>query len=475
MLRIAYRTYNFSLWCSAIGLLLIYCLYAYHSVLPPYFINRDSCLIYALFISIGFIFFYRRNNLFCPETLFLIVFVFSSYFNEIVLNNLDSLRDVSGVLKTLFSNHIERKGLIIQTASLTLFILGASIVKSKMNKVIGHMKIQFTIKYNFKTAIHILVASIGLYLMALFAFGGISSWFHYNNSNSNYSNTTIVYLTILFLVTTAFVFSYLYQLKVNSLKSLIKNINKIYLLELLSVSCLLMISGNRNEALLIILPAVVSYVIFIQRLSNKHFLICATFGAVILILVGITRQEGVSVNSVQNSEVSLLEIGRDYGSVDINSKYLIEFTDKKSPILFNNALINMFSSVPFLGSAYVYITGIKPDVRSGELTTLGMQNPNNMDSGLGTSLIGDLYYTGNAFFTFLFMFLFGYILSKLYYRFFVEKKFNIWLLILYLFLFSNSLYYIRAEWTMPFRYIGFSFVLTLFLLQFSKNLKINHT
>ena len=229
-----------------------------------------------------------------------------------------------------------------------------------------------------------------------------------------------------------------------------------------------MISGNRNEALLIILPPVISYSIFIKYISNKYFLVLLTVGILGMSIIGLTRQTGVNVSSISNSELSLYGTARDFGVVSLNTKYLISYVDKKSPIYFNNAVSTAFSSIPFVGGLYVGMTGRKGDQRSADVTTMGMQSINNMDSGLGTSLIGDLYYTGSSWFVFIYMFLLGKFQAYLYNRFVVSKDYNIWLLLIYLFLFSNVVYSVRAEWTMPFRYLGFSLILLAVLLHLPK-------
>ena len=157
---------------------------------------------------------------------------------------------------------------------------------------------------------------------------------------------------------------------------------------------------------------------------------------------------------------------QDLSFVDNNTKYLIDYADKNSPAGFKNALLNIFSSIPFLGGLFASVTGLTYDIRTTDLTTIGMKMSSNMESGLGTSLIGDLYYTGGIYFTLIYMYFFGKLIATLYRQFTIERRYNIWSLIIYLFLFSNVVYTIRAEWTMPFRYIGFSFIILLFLRVF---------
>lgn len=185
-------------------------------------------------------------------------------------------------------------------------------------------------------------------------------------------------------------------------------------------------------------------------------------GVSLMIVIGLTRQSN-DLALLQDKTINLYEMSRDFCFVDNNTKYLIDFTDKFSPAGFKNAFLNLLSSVPFLGGIVVSVTGLSYDTRSVDLTTQGMQLSSNMESGLGTSLMGDLYYTGGTFFTLFFMYFLGWLIATLYRRFMIEKKYDIWMLIIYLFMFSNVVYIIRAEWTMPFRYIGFSFVIALLL------------
>lgn len=371
--------------------------------------------------------------------------------------NIGADTKISSVLDTQFNTKIENKGMILQTLSIMLFLLGATWENKR--KYRHHRK--FVIKYDFDIPNIVLSIILTSYFLFLIISGNVSSWFHYNKGSDGYSNVSIVYLTIICLVFTSTEFSRLYKLNCQSFKSLIKKINKIYLFDILIISFLLMISGNRNEALLILLPPIISYCIFIHYISNKLFLILFTGGALGMIFIGLTRQSvsGVSGESVANSEISLYGSARDFGFVSLNTKYLISYTDKKDPIYFNNAVTVAFSSIPLMGGLYVGMTGQKEDTRSTEITTFGLQTQQNIDSGLGTSLIGDLYYTGTSVFVALFMLSFGYFQAYLYKRFVIEKEFNIWLLITYLFIFSNAVYYVRAEWTMPLRYIGFSYVL----------------
>lgn len=459
------QIYKISLWGGFAVLLILYFISSFEKAITY---NRIPFLLYTIMISVLYLFIYRRKNIFCYETFFLLLFIISAFFYDIVINNMiDTSSVIAAYYNADFSRRVENKGVIINTISLVVFLMAATRINEQTPRTIVG---SFIIDRNFSLSINILSVICGLYIAYLGGTGIISSWFRYSNVISEYTNTHIVYLTIIFLVLTALEFSRLSVRKCSNFRDFLKFVNKIYLGETICLVLLLLISGNRNECLLILLPMIVSYHIFIKPFNNKQFLLLLLVGILTMVMVGLTRQSG-TLSSLKEESINLYDITRDFGFVDKNTKYMIEYTDKNSPIGFKNALLTIFSSIPFLGGLFVAATGVSSDLRSTELTTQGMQMSYNMDSGLGTSLLGDLYYTGGFLFTLLFMYFLGWLMAKLNMQFTVQKRYNIWSLIVYLFMFSNVVYYIRAEWTMPFRYIGFSFIILLVLSIFQPRKK----
>lgn len=432
------------------------CIYSSLGSLP-----RLPFLLFSIVISLCYLLLYRSNSLFCFESFFLFIYILSTFFNEIVIENLPDSSVVSAAFfNTSFSSNIENKGLLLDTICLVSFLLSSVNVNEK--PLNGLTRNGFLINRNLTPSIYILSLFIGVYILYLWRSGVISTWFQYVQDIANYSNTEIVFLTMMFLALTSLEFSRLSGVKCRSMSDFFKEVNKLYLFEILFISFLLLISGNRNECLLIILPMLICYHIFIKPFDNKQFIIVLIVGVVLMAAIGLTRQTG-SFSSLDKDAISIYEVTRDFASVDNNTKYLIDYTDRSSPVGIKNAMLCLFSSVPFLGGLITSVTGLENDTRTTELTTQGMQVSSNMDSGLGTSLLGDLYYTGGGIFAISFMYLFGFLIAILYRRFTLEKKYSIWYLVVYLFMFSNVIYVLRAEWTMPFRYIGFSFVIIIAL------------
>lgn len=435
-------------------------------------LNRIVFLIGTIVMSVLYLSTYRRHDLMCFESIFLVLYILCVFFQELVLDNLLNDSMVSSVYYHHFSTHTMDKGLLVQSLALLAFLAASSAENNKNKYRIPNDKSKYKVTTNYKLCVQILSVVVLGYIGLLFLNGTISSWFYYSNSSIKYNNTAIVYLTMLFMALTVYEFTELSRTGCDDFKSFLKKVDKLYLGEISVISILLLISGNRNEALLILFPPVFAYSAMIKHISNKAFLWGLAIGVALMVVIGVTRQFGVSVKSVQNSEISLFEVTRDFGFVDKNTNYLIDYTDTRGPMGFKNALITLASSIPYLGGIFTSVFDLTLDTRTTELTTSGMQLQSNMDSGLGTSLIGDLYCTGTFVFVILFMYFLGWLIAYLHNRFVIRKSFNLWLLVIYLFLLANVVYYIRAEWTMPFRYIGFTFIVILFFNIFSQKAQV---
>lgn len=436
-------------------------------------INRFAYLAMCIVMSILYLLHYRRKTLFCYETIFFILYILCVFFSDIVLDNLRINVSVSSVYFTTFSSEIENKGIIVQMLGFFGFMSTASYNNYKNSYVDEAVEwssdsILFT-SSNLNIASNIMSIVVFTYLMYLYMSDVITSWFHYSGNVSNYTNLEIIYTTTLCLSLTVIEMTRLNRLGCSDFLSIIKKGNKLCFLDITLISVLLLISGNRNECLLILLPAIVAYSSLIKPLSNGQFLIGVAVGTAAMVFIGVIRQLGYQASN--DVEMGLFEATRDFGFVDPNTRCLIEYVDSYGPVYFNNAFLNFVSAVPLFGGFVTSIFGLSYVSRSPELTTSGMQLAHNMDSGLGTSLIGDLYYTCGILFVLCFMIWFGWFVSSLHNRFLVKKKFNTWLFILYCFNFANVVYYIRAEWTMPFRYIGFTFLITVLITAFCSKRK----
>ena len=421
-------------------------------------------IIIYICLSLYYLAKYRMQNLFCFETLFLLIYFIITFFKIIVIGLLDDISVAGRLFNQLyFPSKIENKSMIVSLIGFLSFILGATYAnKNKLSKVSNSKSIYLILnkRINYTQVSNLLVFLLLIYIALLFILGEFKSWFQYSQ-NTQFDNTNIVFLTILLNVSTIIEFIRLAKFKTVSSKFLIRKINFSYAFSIIFIGGMLLISGNRNEALLIILPVFISYSIFIKQINNGTFALLLIIGAMIMIVIGLVREEGFSSTTFNNLEFGLFESTRDFGAANINTSYLIEYTDKFGPAYFSNSFLGFFSSFPFLGGIIKSVFG-EGEVPSSLLTTIGMQDPKSL-SGLGTSLVGDLYYTGGISFVIFYMYILGWTMSYLFNIIIIKRSFNVWLIIIYIFYFSNAIYSLRSEWIMPSRYIGFSIILVLFL------------
>lgn len=425
------------------------------------FVNSMFSMIVYLIMVFWFLYKNRNTNLFCAETLIFTFAFIIIFFDDLVLKNIIEFSSIY----SMWTEKIENRAMNVSMIGIMAFLIGGEVASSKNRWVWRlHPKKDFANCSLLLFFVRMLSFCITIYIFYLVISGQYLSFYKYNGRFASlYSGSThLVYLSVLQFVVTLFEIIRLKELGVCNIREMLRKSNKLALSNLLILSLFLYFSGNRNEMLLILLPAVIMYSLLLNRLKNKMFVIGGIIGFALMIISGLTRQV-VGTNNDIFRNVGLFEILRDFGPASICHKGLIQYTDSYEPVYFTNGIIALSSSVPFLGGIVKDILGVEEDNRSAVLTTQQFQSKNNADSGLGTMLIGDLYYTGKIYFVIFFMFFLGYFLSISYIRFYIIKDFNIPHLIIFVWVFANSIYLLRSEWYALFRYIGFSMCLYFIL------------
>ena len=450
---------------SLLILVALIALYAFYSntSFDLLMMDRSFWLITCSVISGLYIYLFRRKTLFCFEFIFFIFFIVCTFYSDLFLQFLDEDSTISSIYFITFPKVVENKNLLIQMLGFFAFITTSSgynyysdCYGNQRNNM--PLKNKFLLSFDFPFVINCLSIIMLLLIVYLFEGGIIQKWFHYSQEISDYSNLEIVFCTVIFLVITLLEFTWLNKIGCKTIFEFLKNCHKLYLIEVVIIVTLLLISGNRNEALLIFVPIIVAYSLFIKPISNITFLTILFVGSFVMIVIGVIRISSAGLNSFYFSDLQVFEMSRDFALVDTDSKFLIQYVDQHEPIYFQNAFLALMSSIPGLGGIISDLFLLKWAPRSGQLTTDWMQLEES-SSGMGTSLIGDLYYTSGVLWVLIFMLAFGWLIAYTHRRFVIVKDYNPWLLIIYLFNIANSTYYIRADWFMPLRYIGFSFTI----------------
>ena len=434
----------------------------------PSWINIVVFLITAILYFLS----ERRGNMLCFELMFLPVYFVGMFYNEIIMSNLnDVILGIGGSLSSAVTQpEYLLKSQTIQMLGYISFMLGCTCANSRFLPSLSgrtYKEEQLTLNYNAIVLILTLIL-LGV-IVVMYLQGYFNTWFSYSEGLSEEErNLGLGLITPLCTMATVAEFSYLGKLGVSSLKVFLKKINKLYLVEILGISFLLIISGNRNEMLLIFLPFVVAFSVFIKKIKDSIVFIGLFVGIVLMIVVGLTRTGTVFNPSI----IDIYDMSEDYSLVEQDCTYLIKYTDEKGPLHFSEFPQIVLSGIPLVGPRVIEALGLGFEKQSPHITTKGMASPTS-NTGLGTSLIGDLYYNAYMPFVVIYMILFGYFVSQLHKRFTIEKRYNMPLLLIYLSITSNAVYYVREQWDFPIPDMLYSIIiLSIITALFKKNGRI---
>ena len=387
-----------------------------------------------IFFSIVYFLRYRRKNILCFELFALPIIFLGLFFDDIIYSSSDF-----SVFFSVNSETIKNKSEDIQLLAFIALLLGSSYgnnVKKELNEVWESKRI------NYSFLSYSLVGVIAFLIIYDYRNGLFSTWFYYSNSDwmdVTNRNQGLGHLTCFLLATTIIELTRLRDNGISSLGAFLRRVNKVYLFEWFGVSALLFISGNRNEMLLILLPLIVGYTVYIKKIPNSILILSVVAGVVLMGFVGMTRQNGEHFNWNQLGIVSLT---RDFMDLGYNTDYLVEYTDKNGSTFFSMLPVMILSGIPYLGPTILNSFNYTGPTPSAVVCT----NSVITNSGLGTSLIGDLYYTSGVLWVLVYMFILGFIMSKLYN---FNKSMNPYLLLFYSYMVSNAIYYIRSSWDFP--------------------------
>lgn len=419
------------------------------------FTNQVSLLIYIVIV-----FWYLKRNrqgvFFCPEVLYFIFSFIISFFDLAVLNYTSQYSSFFSLFEAIDkSRYLSMLGLI-------LFVSGLEF---------GNRRAKYSLYVNHKNKYRIFPGFISstfhvcvLCLMVLFYLTGVYSiFFKYTaGSSDGASNMGWVCTSTCLMVSTVIEFIRLKKRGVGSNKFL-KNVNKVYLFNVIAFSTLLLLTGNRGDLLCIVLPPIILFYLFIHKLSNKIIILFSVVGLALFVVLGHTRNSDLDSSDVVE-ELDLYGVFRDFGAAYINQKGLIQYADSKGFYGLSTGVNTAISSVPFLGGLILGDINETVESNTNNLTTYQWQVKGKEDSGLGSSLYGDLYYNGGLLLFIVYMFLLGSFLSNVYSKLYNGSFVSPVALIVFLWVFSNCIYLQRAPYFYLFRYIGYS--LTIYFLYY---------
>lgn len=444
------------------------------SVLPGGVSFQYISMVLYLIMAVWYFIRNRKQSFFCPEIIILTLGFIITFYDVLVLNNLAFVR--SFFFQS--SDAAGRKAICVAMMGFDAFILGEEWAKKYFLRIRKKTHIRFSAPSLAPSAyavpMHIITTLAILLVFLSGQYMGFMKYIYEEGKNTNMISITI---SVFIMVSTVLEFLKLYKSSYKTYKILpfLGRINKIYQFNVVVWSLFLLLTGNRGDMMVIALPPVILYFFLIHKVSNKLVLIGAMAGMFVMVLIGLTRH-GYNEYDEVSDDYGVFMLFRDYGSAYVSQQGLIEYTDTHGTFGLSYGVQSLVSSVPFLGS-FMFGNQNKTG-KTGKTNNLTKElfMSANAEGGMGTNLLGDLYYAGGIIFSVVYMFLLGWFLSDAYERLFNGYRISIATLVTYCWIFSDSLYIVRAPYYVLFRQIGFSLIVysILYLLSYTGSTKQVH-
>lgn len=410
--------------------------------------------------SVYFLYKFRRNNIICFELFFFLAFLLATFQYPLLENQLN---DYASRMFFSISDNLFIKGISIASLGYLFYLFGAFLPSKTNGGKIRNDNSHLNIKklgaiFNYLTLITFTL------IMSL---GGYSLIFQYSEQNQDRwagAGALWDYLWLFFIISSVLEFIRLERVGVKNMTTFLSQSEKVYLfIAFLNISFLL-ISGYRSELMFIMLPLLILYSIFIRKIKLMHLLIAIIIVFFVFNIVGEARDLTgglLKIDNILNSKNKFSDISssmRDFLPANGALYNLIDYSDRYGITWGSNILFQVIAIIPFSQTIFINIFNINPGIYSSIIYTTNLSG-SNYTSGLGTHIVGDLYYTFGLFGVLVFMFALGYGVSLLYNKILIKKSNNIYSLIAFTVLFGNSLYSVRVEYFYIARAISLSIII----------------
>ncbi len=359
---------------------------------------------------------------------------------------------------------ILNKATLLSLVGAISYMLGSMLIFNSGSRMRG--KNNF-LKASNLDAVEPVAVAINIFLIIGFInFGGLNYTEAYNFSKRTDLSTALGFLDfykISVLVLSTIIFLRLKNDGKKNIWQILLSINKIYFLSFLFIIGLLLIGGTRNLPIQLLLVILGLYNLVIKKISNQTVIILALVGLILFTAIRIGRENiGVSGNVVDIGTQSFqddvfLTLTSDLLVSSAPLYVLVDEADVRGFAYGKPMLLPFLSSVPFAQFAVIGLFNfnlqeLEPTSMLATYLIFG-----SFDSGAGTNVIGDLYYSWGIVGVILLMMALGVFVSFLGNKIFRNEKIEY--LLIYMGLFSISFFFARAEFMYGFRYIFWSFLL----------------
>lgn len=413
-----------------------------------------------LILNICYLYKYRRNQLICFEFLFAISFFLCSFLTPYVYPLLDNYQG-----RTFISTDYNLyKVYCISFIGYCAYMCGLCCIKENASSANKCGVISYRCIFNDKCGSYSNLLCL-FFIVLFYLYGGSRLITLYSELASDLNQrfeSWGEYLTYaMYSYTLSVVINFTIAGHSSYSGSLVKKLPFLFYFNTVLLVIPLLLSGLRSSALQLLVPLIMMYGIMIKRVNASKVLALICIGYVFMIFIGLTRSGNITGELGRGT--TFLTFVYDFVSANGANSFLIDYTDKYGTTGGSNMLLQIASIIPFLQSFILLF--VKKDSLASYSSVL--YTDTFMDStqgGLGTALIGDIYYSLGLVGVIILMFLIGYFINRL------SRAHNSpYALALMMVISGNALFAPRVEYCYILRSLSYTVILLYIILLFSHN------
>lgn len=243
------------------------------------------------------------------------------------------------------------------------------------------------------------------------SYRGVRNW----GSGSTYAYT--VFHTSILLATFAVIYKHRRDTQ-HGLVYFLKKLPMPFLTAYTLYISIFLLLGDRGGPVMLVLASLILYGSYVRPIHLTQLLLLIFIGLIVVFFVGQARNSVESGNLVVE-RIDEVELPQLYGlTLELSNSirtalYAVDSIDSNKDLYYGKLMLNnALSLIPFGQTIYLDISKDSPnDISSSKYFTTLIKRP-NANSGVGTSLIGDLYINFGILGLGLLMFVSGILFSK---------------------------------------------------------------
>lgn len=446
------------------GILFIYLMVSYFTVdfaIVGVFPTAVQCSV--IFLGSAFLFLKnrRRNYFLSFELFFFLVFFLVTYTFPLMAFNEDDL-----LLLVDISPYLVNKAVYLSTIGYMSYLLGATVLSKPYNEERDKLKFDFE-RYDLPRLAFLFNRLTSVFVILFFLIDGATLMVRYSNETTEVTGGYVLpYVRVLIIISTVLELSRLASNQVQTLKDTLKSASLYYLFNIGLLLPFFLIIGYRSEFLVVALTVFVVYALLIKPINKGLILILVVAGFWVMALLKFFRGfNDVDVNELQgDGAFTMIGIFSEFYIPSSTLYEFIAYVDANGPTYGTNTLLHVLAFVPFLQSVVVKLAGIDVSSTAYQTSSDFISNyilGEDRSWGLGTHVIGDLYYTFGFPGVLILMFAMGFIVSYLTERIIYRKQFSLLPVMFFIVITAQSFFFSRVEFFRPVRDLGLIFFILL--------------